>query len=140
MKLTPGKLIAVALLVLASLIADLESATPLEQGEAAFKLGKIRSVEALTKRLDHPSVSARLMVTDALGKIKANPDRVVPALVARLQDDYSSIRSVAARTLGEFGSEAKGAIPALNELLAEDQPSDVRRTATEAIEKIEAHE
>ena len=73
---------------------------------------------------------------EALGKIRAQPDRVVPVLVRVLHDD-EGLERYAAEALGMFGPAAKPAVPALIELLNHTRNARPRSNAVIAIKRID---
>jgi HEAT repeat protein len=73
---------------------------------------------------------------EALGKIRAQPDRVLPVLVRMLHDD-EGLERYAAEALGTFGPAAKPAVPALIELLNHTRNAMTRSSAVVAIKRID---
>ncbi len=61
----------------------------------------------------------------------------MPALIGALDVGDSNVNVHVAEALGKIGPAARGAVAALHKLRAEDAGPDVRKAATEAINKIE---
>jgi HEAT repeat protein len=80
----------------------------------------------------------RAWSAQAIGDIGPGAAEAVPALIALLRNQDVGSRNNAAIALRGIGPEAKSALPALREALS-DPNGDVRRFASLAIEKIEAH-
>jgi beta-lactamase regulating signal transducer with metallopeptidase domain/HEAT repeat protein len=67
----------------------------------------------------------------------AKADLIIPPLIECLHDKYSWARLYAATALADYGGQAKSAVPILATLL-NDPDSQVRTTATGALNRIEA--
>lgn len=108
----------------------LKDKNPATRKNAAYTLANMAGWGNLTK--DRESVADALIEltleadskvvwkgVQALGSVKAAPERSVPALVSLLAHNDRSVVDEAAESLGDFGAEAKRALPALTKLLAD---------------------
>ena len=81
----------------------------------------------------------RLQCILALGRIHQEPELVVPRLTncisETLRDQDVRVRAFCAEALGQYGTNATPAVPLLAKLL-EDQNPNVRRDATNALQRI----
>jgi hypothetical protein len=71
-----------------------------------------------------------------LGKIGPAAEKAVPELVQALIHDDFNIRRAAAETLGKIGAASDEALSALVETVNDDEYSEVRRKAADALRKI----
>jgi HEAT repeats len=114
-----------------------------------------RTVAALTRALDDPSVKVRRCAAESLGRIGSSAgSQAVAALARALTDASPDVRGIAAAALGSIGAEAREAIPALTRALQDQsettgvddssfmldpyKENTVRDVAAEALKKIKA--
>jgi len=97
---------------------------------AAWALGRIGDVDALTEALKDETVEVRRAAAKALGAV--GDVGAVGALTEALKDENVEVRRTAAKALGVIGD-----VDALTEAL-KDETVYVRRTAAKALEKIKA--
>jgi HEAT repeat protein len=91
------------------------------------------ATKALLERIDDPRKERRQDVVHALGEVR--DPYAVKALVARLRDDDGLVRQLACRSLVKIGDPR--ALPALRRAAAGDPDDSVRRTAADAVRRIE---
>ena len=95
------------------------------------------AVPALMAALKEEKESVRRGAASALGNIGQRAEAVVPALLDALKDPISSVRDQAVWALGRFRAEAKAAVPALLKAAKEDADNRVRRSAADALMRID---
>lgn len=95
------------------------------------------TVPLLIRGLGNENADVRETCSEALVRFAPKGNDVVLALIAALQDEDHVVRRHAATSLGEIGSAAKAAVEPLNTMERNpDEQVDVRKAATEALEKI----
>lgn len=118
-------------------LVDPAESTRYSAAHTAFHLGPAaRSCEpALVAALAVESAdSVRLMLTSALGGIRAQQAASVQALIGRLVDPVEKVRFAAASSLGSIGAAAVSAIPALRvRFEASGEALDVRKATVRAL-------
>lgn len=103
---------------------ELQSENAIMRMEAAYTLGNMAGwgnlkngresvADALIELTSDPNPDVAFKAVQALGSVKAAPDRSIPALVSLLEHTDQSVVGEAAKSLGDFGAEAKPALPAL---------------------------
>jgi HEAT repeat protein len=118
-----------------------------ELSHAATTLGLIgpaarQAVPSLLRGLPNTNrdLEFRLQCILALGRIRAEPERVVPALMKSLSESLSDadvrIRAFSTGALGQYGPDAGSAVPLLTNLLQDPNPN-VRLEATNALKRID---
>ena len=114
-----------------------QNISPYSQTYTISALGGTRSVRAiptLLRATTNMNTSTRCNAICALGKIRAEPERVVPVLTRFLKDPNRSVRAMTISSLVLFGSDAKPAVPDLIQSL--NDPT-MRTLAKYAIPKID---
>lgn len=121
---------------LRGLLKALRGRDPVVQAQASLLLGSIGrpAVPVLIEGLKDEDKDVRTAAAAALISIGPEARFAVGTLVRALKDEDYFVRWNSAVALGEIGD--KEAVPALMEALA-DENIDVRKAATDALEKIE---
>lgn len=98
----------------------------------AFEASQIEWMNALS----HPDPKIRRTAAEALARIGPEASDATSALVRRLDDPDLEVRLASVRALGSFGAAARPTIPALLKTQKNDQLSEVRSEAEDAIQQI----
>jgi hypothetical protein len=93
------------------------------------------ATKALLENIDDPRKERRQDVVHALGEMR--DPYAVKALIGRLRDRDGLVRQLACRALAKIGDPR--ALPALRRVEAADLDGSVRKTAADAVRRIEKH-
>ncbi len=125
------------------LIRELQAPDVIARLVAAKELGKLGSaardaLPALQKAIQDPDADVRLVAANSVRLIQASSGQGqdLQKLIQQLSNADALVRMVAAKELAKMGAAAKVAVPGLQKLL-QDPDEDVRRVASNALERIQ---